>query len=475
MFTQQLPTSRDFDACTGSSHSDFHGSTLNSCHAQSSIVAPLEGTIHHSSRANSNTKAGSIFLESEIEQINHGAGPPSRSSTLPPSSTASPIPVPSPSSRAVDVPRIIGEEPLEGADFQPCGLPDDSTFGIGASTRYDRPPRLPLPIEEELHLPGSPIISPIDTQTTNGDGDGVIPRRTSVLSSTTVDDDDLGDDIFTTEVHSLNAPTVPTLVVWKGDTDKVYVTGTFVNWERKIKLNPDKQRGGYSATIHLKPGTHHLKFMIRGDQTTSDDYPTTVDYAGNFVNYIEVEAPPKPITEADIIEAVATSTVKAGEVAAVGEPAAKPIDIRAGTRAPETASGQRPSLPGADGNQSSTHGPPDAIPQGRDSERRLKAPPREKVPRPKYNSEVPAFLKDLESNERDGRAERAKRVEQTLPSPPSLPMFLGKSILNGNMPHKDDASVLLMPNHTVLNHLATSSIKHGVLATSGTTRYKRKV
>jgi len=53
-------------------------------------------------------------------------------------------------------------------------------------------------------------------------------------------------------------------------------------------------------------------------------------------------------------------------------------------------------------------------------------------------------------------------------------MFLGKSILNGNMPHKDDASVLLMPNHTVLNHLATSSIKHGVLATSGTTRYKRK-
>jgi hypothetical protein len=35
--------------------------------------------------------------------------------------------------------------------------------------------------------------------------------------------------------------------------------------------------------------------------------------------------------------------------------------------------------------------------------------------------------------------------------------------------------VLIMPNHTVLNHLATSSIKNGVLATSGTTRYKRKV
>jgi hypothetical protein len=52
---------------------------------------------------------------------------------------------------------------------------------------------------------------------------------------------------------------------------------------------------------------------------------------------------------------------------------------------------------------------------------------------------------------------------------------LAKSILNGTTPHKDDASVLIMPNHTVLNHLATSSIKNGVLATSGTTRYKRKV
>lgn len=54
-------------------------------------------------------------------------------------------------------------------------------------------------------------------------------------------------------------------------------------------------------------------------------------------------------------------------------------------------------------------------------------------------------------------------------------MFLGRSILNGTTPLKDDNSVLNYPNHTVLNHLATSSIKNGVLATSVTTRYKRKV
>ena len=61
-----------------------------------------------------------------------------------------------------------------------------------------------------------------------------------------------------------------------------------------------------------------------------------------------------------------------------------------------------------------------------------------------------------------------------MPPPPGLPGFLGKSILNGTTPMKDDSSVLNMPNHTVLNHLATSSIKDAVLATSVTTRYQNK-
>jgi len=46
---------------------------------------------------------------------------------------------------------------------------------------------------------------------------------------------------------------------------------------------------------------------------------------------------------------------------------------------------------------------------------------------------------------------------------------------SGTLPVKDDSSVLVIPNHTVLNHLATSSIKNNVLATSATTRYDQKV
>ena len=104
-------------------------------------------------------------------------------------------------------------------------------------------------------------------------------------------------------------------------------------------------------------------------------------------------------------------------------------------------------------------------------------PARQVLPRAKYTNTIPQFLLDLDTyqNPQDERFQRSSRVVNDLPQPPSLPMFLSKSILNGTTPHKDDASVLIMPNHTVLNHLATSSIKSGVLATSGTTRYKRKV
>ena len=93
----------------------------------------------------------------------------------------------------------------------------------------------------------------------------------------------------------------------------------------------------------------------------------------------------------------------------------------------------------------------------------------------RYGQMVPRYLTDLDRDTKSHRFQRAANHVQEIPAPPSLPLFLSKSILNGTMPMKDDSSVLNMPNHTVLNHLATSSIKNEVLATSLTTRYKRKV
>jgi hypothetical protein len=102
-----------------------------------------------------------------------------------------------------------------------------------------RPPRLPLPIEHETHQPGSPIITPADINDASLDlqelEDG-IPRKTSMLSSTTVDDDDVGDDLQPTAVDGMNKM-VPTVIEWRGSGEKVYVTGTFANWNKKFRLH----------------------------------------------------------------------------------------------------------------------------------------------------------------------------------------------------------------------------------------------
>lgn len=89
---------------------------------------------------------------------------------------------------------------------------------------------------------------------------------------------------------------------------------------------------------------------------------------------------------------------------------------------------------------------------------------------------VPQALEDIElMDDDDARYNDALHIIGQQANPPSLPLFLGKAILNGVLPNKDDSSVLGLPNHTVLNHLMTSSVRNGVLATSTTTRYKKKV
>lgn len=108
------------------------------------------------------------------------------------------------------------------------------------SSQLQRPPRLPLPIGEEVFSPGSPIIGPTDlnndAELNFDDLESTIPRKSSTLSSTTADDDELGDELQPYEVDGV-VKTVPTLIEWKQSGEKVYVTGTFAGWNRKFRLH----------------------------------------------------------------------------------------------------------------------------------------------------------------------------------------------------------------------------------------------
>jgi len=167
----------------------------------------------------------------------------------------------------------------------------------------------------------------------------------------------------------------------------------------------------------------------------SDDLPTAVDYTNILVNYVEVSAddiPKGPAEENKVPEGVYP-----------------PLVLHHGTEAKDHA--------------------PDSVRQPHIVEGE---PPIEPI---FWGKEVPKYLHDVDVAEHTQHYQRAAKGVHEFATPPGLPLFLGKSILNGTTPMKDDSSVLNMPNHTVLNHLATSSIKNEVLATSITTRYRRKV
>lgn len=104
------------------------------------------------------------------------------------------------------------------------------------SYHLTRPPRLPLPIEEEVHTPGSPILGPADARAPLPELDplevgGVLTRP---LSPTETEDED-GEELPVDR----SKPTVKTLFTWHGDekVSKVYVTGTIFQWSRKHKLD----------------------------------------------------------------------------------------------------------------------------------------------------------------------------------------------------------------------------------------------
>jgi 5'-AMP-activated protein kinase regulatory beta subunit len=83
-----------------------------------------------------------------------------------------------------------------------------------------------------------------------------------------------------------------------------------------------------------------------------------------------------------------------------------------------------------------------------------------------YGNEIPSVFTDPEVMDRF--------VSSDFVTPPQLPPHLEGVILNSNSTEKDNNSVLPIPNHVVLNHLATTSIKHNVLAVASISRYSRK-
>ena len=210
---------------------------------------------------------------------------------------------------------------------------------------------------------------------------------------------------------------------------------SFPSHRLMLTLLDRKNATGMYTTINLPSGTHHLKFVVDGEMVTSPSLPTAVDFNNFLVNYIEIATEDLSKTRRES-----------------AQPGQKPI----------------PGLSSDDQDQSrfETSSPAESDTDSIHAE---------EIAPGDFRQIIPQALIDIELPEDDPRYQAAQKILTDISGPPTLPLFLSRSILNGILPVKDDNSVLTLPNHTVLNHLMTSSVKNGVLATSVTTRYKKKV
>lgn len=145
-------------------------------------------------------------------------------------------------SKPLDVPtKLSKEESVKSRDDY--HIRSQSPEIMDTQSYYRHPPRMPLPIQEEIHTPGSPIIAPMgdgDIQTLQIDDlddpdQEKLPRKTSALSAATADE--VSEDEDELPIDKTKA-SVPVLFKWEEGGTKVYVTGSIFQWNRKAKLNP---------------------------------------------------------------------------------------------------------------------------------------------------------------------------------------------------------------------------------------------
>lgn len=251
---------------------------------------------------------------------------------------------------------------------------------------------------------------------------------------------------------------VPVDITWQQGGEKVYVTGSFTGWRKMIGLVPvPGQPGLLHVKLQLPVGTHRFRFIVDNELRFSDYLPTATDQMGNFVNYLEVAAPPsqagKP--QASEQEQSAHGSKKASTQRKSGDP------VSARSRIALEIEKE-----------------PDEIGNGF-TRFREELPTR---PSLEYTQDIPAVFTDptvMEQYYLTLDQQQNNHQNMAWLTPPQLPPHLEDVPLNSYSSSQGDSNennsgALPIPNHVVLNHLATSSIKHNTLCVASIVRYKRK-
>lgn len=249
---------------------------------------------------------------------------------------------------------------------------------------------------------------------------------------------------------------VPVDITWQQGGNKVYVTGSFTGWRKMIGLVPmPDQPDILHVKLQLPPGTHRFRFIVDNELRFSDYLPTATDQMGNFVNYLEVAPTQQSEDTAKAVRTGAESTDQTSK-----DDRKQPMSARS-----------RIAL--------EIESEPDDLGNGY-SRFHDTTPLR---PNFEYTQDIPAVFTDPNVMEQYYLTlDQQKNNHQNMAwlTPPQLPPHLENVILNsysnaqGESSNENNSGALPIPNHVILNHLATSSIKHNTLCVASIVRYKRK-
>lgn len=195
-----------------------------------------------------------------------------------------------------------------------------------------------------------------------------------------------------------------------------------------------------------------MRFVVDNELRCSDILPSATDSMGNLVNYIQVGME----LDADASMEPLTRVGPATTDQRTGDDWAKQQEL-------EQVNEDQLRNP-TDADSDMLMNDDEEALDGGGYERFHEEQPAEPVY--KFSNVIPSVFTDVEVME--------QFVASDFVTPPQLPPHLESVILNSNSNEKDNNSVLPIPNHVVLNHLATTSIKHNVLAVASISRYSRK-
>ncbi|CCE61655.1 hypothetical protein TPHA_0A05810 [Tetrapisispora phaffii CBS 4417] len=273
---------------------------------------------------------------------------------------------------------------------------------------------------------------------------------------------------------------VPVDITWQQGGEKVYVTGSFTGWRKMIGLVPvPGQPGVLHVKLQLPPGTHKFRFIVDNELRFSDFLPTATDQMGNFVNYLE--AVPRTHPDASL-QQTHVANDQDGKLRQdqqqqqlSQQQAQKPAQPQG-----VTESNKSKKYPRSARSQIAFEIEQEPDDLGDGFTRFREEQPLKAVL--EYTQDIPAVFTDPTVMEQYYLTlDQQQNNHQNLAwlTPPQLPPHLENVILNNYSSSSSDNSQntsgsLPIPNHVVLHHLATSSIKHNTLCVASIVRYKRK-